>query len=584
MVRPGDVAVLCRSNVQVVKVSQQLRDLGLEVSSETEGLSDTVEYRILMNVLQLLVNPYDSLAISEMMLLFPVPDSSKSVARLLNERIEFVRNAPEEEGRWEYLKNWGQHYPVFARIDKIRESGMHLSVKDLIQKVIADMDLYGHLVAFGNEDQRRANLQNILHYAELFNDHCIRMNKGETISGFVDYLGSTDEFNKQAASNNANAVNVLTYHKSKGLEWPVVLMYELTSDYNTNFHSKHLFKTTINSSLGTSVEDPLKNRFIRFGFWPFGARKSLGEHDEVVKETDFYKEAEQKIREEELRLLYVGMTRARDYLITSSFNKKSSKWLKLMMPEGPETKCHTLTSGQQKMDLFQCGVNAMVTSKYFDFSGPAYLSEDYSTESTGEWFEKDGFKPQDDPLYLSPSKMPSGDEVKVHVAKELDYRIRVNGLIENSTLGTLIHNSLFLMNRKNMKKSIQNLVSRNGAENILSTDEITKMVTEAGQFIEAFQPIKIHRELFMIFKQEDGHVLRGEADLVLERENDLVLIDYKTYQGGKDQFLDPDSEFYAGKYGGQLNAYQKMAEATLKKPVARKFIFYVMQGAVVELH
>ncbi|RCW36760.1 exodeoxyribonuclease V subunit beta [Marinilabilia salmonicolor] len=582
-VRPGDVAVLCRSNVDVVKVSQQLRDLGLEVSSETEGLSDTVEYRILMDVLQLLVNPYDSLAVSELMLLFPMTDSFKSVEQLLNDRIEFAGKAPEVEGRWEYLKNWGQDNPVFARIAGIRETGMHLSVKDLIQKAIVDMDLYGHLVSFGDEDQRRANLQAIIRYADLYNDHCLRMSEGESISGFLDYLESSDAFNKQAASNSPKAVNVLTYHKSKGLEWPVVLMFDLNSDYTRNFHSKHLFKTTINSMAGTSVEKPLDNRFIRFGFWPFGSKKSLGGHDDLVRETDFYKETEQKVREEELRLLYVGMTRARDYLITTTFNKKESKWLKLMLPEGPEKKCQPLTSGRQTMDLFDCGVDVSVTSHSFELSGPAYFPDDDGSESTGVWFEKAGAKPQVSPLYLSPSKIDSGDEVNVNIVKNMDYRLVVNGRMENSTLGTLVHNALFLMGKKNVRIGIENLVNRNGAEGILSSDDLSEMVSRAALFVEEFKPVKIHRELFMAVKQEDGHVLRGEADLVLERENDLVLIDYKTYQGGKEQFLDPQGEFYAGKYAGQLNAYREMAEATFKKPVTRKLIFYVMQGAVVEL-
>ncbi|MFW6043238.1 MAG: UvrD-helicase domain-containing protein [Marinilabiliaceae bacterium] len=586
-VRPGDVAVLCRSNAWVVKVSRQLRDLGLEVSAETEGLNDTVEYRILLNILKLLIDPYDSLAVSELMLLFPSGDGGKTVVQLLNERLDFLKNAPskEENSRdwWVYMKKWGADYPVFARIDHIRHTGMHLSVKELVHKVISDTDMYGHLAAFGDAEQRRANLQNIIHYADQFNDHCTRMNKGESISGFVDYLGASENLNKQAASNSDNAINVLTWHKSKGLEWPVVLLFELTADYRSNFYSKHLFKTTINSKAETPVETPLKERFIRFGFWPFGAKTTLGEHDNVIEETDFYKETERKIRDEELRLLYVGMTRARDYLITTSFNNKESKWLKMMLPKGPEAICQSLPEGDRSMDLFDCGVDVAVTKQFFDYDGPAYDAEKDANEDAGTWFEKDGPQPQDSPLYLSPSKIATTAEVQVDVVKKLDYRIRVSGGMKNNTLGELMHNALFLMDRKSLNTGIQNLIVRNGAELNLEPDELSSMVAEVKNFIAGFGPLKIHRELFMVKTREDGQVLRGEADLVLERESDLILIDYKTYQGGEDQFLDTGSAFFAGKYAGQLNAYQEMAENTLKKPVSRKLIFYVMQGTVVEI-
>ena len=80
-----------------------------------------------------------------------------------------------------------------------------------------------------------------------------------------------------------------------------------------------------------------------------------------------------------------------------------------------------------------------------------------------------------------------------------------------------------------------------------------------------------------------NQLAKGEADLVLETEKGLILIDYKSY-AGIDDVTNPNCEYYAGKYSGQLDLYAQMLEKTLEpQKVIKKLIYYVVQGKIVEL-
>ena len=80
----------------------------------------------------------------------------------------------------------------------------------------------------------------------------------------------------------------------------------------------------------------------------------------------------------------------------------------------------------------------------------------------------------------------------------------------------------------------------------------------------------------------NGQVVNGEIDLLCETADGDILVDYKTFQGSKDELLNPDKEFWVGKYAGQLAAYRKAVEAS-GRTVKATFICYISLGLLVEL-
>lgn len=91
------------------------------------------------------------------------------------------------------------------------------------------MDIANIVEKWGDSTQRRHNLSTIVNMAKTYDDMCLQMGIGSSISGFVNYLAITKPDNQP--DNFANTIKVLTYHRSKGLEWPVVILYQLWKEF-----------------------------------------------------------------------------------------------------------------------------------------------------------------------------------------------------------------------------------------------------------------------------------------------------------------------------------------------------------------
>lgn len=155
------------------------------------------------------------------------------------------------------------------------------------------------------------------------------------LRGF-DALAENDKDERGVIANKFS-VNVLTYHKAKGLEWPIVILYGLDEENEPN-----LFAVRVNAKDRMEFENPLEGRTLRFWPWPYGntkygPRTGFKKFTDCCKETDEYNSFDERETAEQLRLLYVGFTRARDYLIISYKTEKMQSWLQMLIDDGIET-------------------------------------------------------------------------------------------------------------------------------------------------------------------------------------------------------------------------------------------------------
>ena len=125
-------------------------------------------------------------------------------------------------------------------------------------------------------------------------------------------------------------MTVVTYHKAKGREWPVVVLSGLDFERDADLWSPEVTGGT------PQKDDPLQGRVIRYWPWPFGR----GLYNKLVQgsgletdalTTDEGQHAQQRSEAERLRLLYVGFTRAKDKLILAH-RDSNCQWLQ-MLPE-----------------------------------------------------------------------------------------------------------------------------------------------------------------------------------------------------------------------------------------------------------
>ena len=192
-----------------------------------------------------------------------------------------------------------------AVIGRLRERRHLLGLDGLLEEAMAATDYRAVQSAFPDYRQRLANLENLLELARGY----ARLGRGE-IGDFLSYLEAMERLEiregEVSAAGGREAVTLLTVHRAKGLEFPVVFLPDLGRTVN-----------------GRRPE-VLVDEEGRIGF-RFGA-KAEGKATPIWREIDerigIEEEAEAK------RLLYVAMTRARDYLVLVGSGRRGGKnWL-----------------------------------------------------------------------------------------------------------------------------------------------------------------------------------------------------------------------------------------------------------------
>lgn len=195
------------------------------------------------------------------------------------------------------------------RIGHYRDLTPFTSIRDLLQRILDDYDYLNYVTALPAGSKRRANVEMLLTKASAFEKtsyfglfHFIRyMEQLEKYD--VDY-GEADTLDE-----NADVVRIMSIHKSKGLEFPVVFVSGLSKRFNMQDANQSLI---VDMDLGVAVDyvdsvRRIKNKTLR--------RAVLSAK---MKEDNLA---------EELRVLYVALTRAREKLIlTSVLEKAKEKW------------------------------------------------------------------------------------------------------------------------------------------------------------------------------------------------------------------------------------------------------------------
>ena len=586
--RPSDVAILCRKNNEVKSIAAELINNGIEVAASVDGLSDTAEYRLMVNILNYLADQGNSLAITEILLLINSEDAFTPES-LLEKRLDFMTEAPSIEDdnvyeRFAYLASWGVDHPFLIKLNAFKGSSKHLSVPELIEKAVAELELTMHISAWGHAEQRKANIQQLISYAYDYDDYCVKLNIASSLLGFVQWQSMDKEKNNQAASVTPNAVNILTYHKAKGLEWPFVVLSSLNYDCTSNLMENDFFKTSVKMSGELDIENPLNGRYINFSFWPFGSKEKVMGYEAIIQTSKEYQEAELSRVQETKRLLYVGITRARDYLTTTSFKQKDYPWIDLVNSHSNGWALKSMVGANQNSRIFDLFGHGIPVNYEVILDARTEFSSDYevSAYKPGYYFPKVGSLSQDNPKYQSPSKLVSETLASVSLIHDFSHRINIGKIDDESLLGNCLHDLLYLWPESIDESKIGSIISRHNFEGRIDKASVSNAMTQFKNYISTLAPLNVYREMSMQMGKADN-IYIGSADLVLEFENHLYLIDYKSYPGKVEEVLNPSGSHFAGKYAGQLNAYTEMLESAIGKKVTKKMIYYSVLGKIVEV-
>ena len=324
-VRYSDMVILLRTtsgwDEEFKKVLEQ-QGIPVYITSKT-GYFGALEVQELLQFLRVLDNPRQDIPLFGVMQSVFGGFTQEEIARIrsgseghsrkrmpLYEALKEEAKATEAPEGMEPETELSQKADIFLqRIDHYRDLTPYTSIRDLLQRILDDYDYLNYVTALPAGSKRRANVEMLLTKASAFEKtsyfglfHFIRyMEQLEKYD--VDY-GEADTLDE-----NADVVRIMSIHKSKGLEFPVVFVSGLSKRFNMQDANQSLI---VDMDLGVAVDyvDPgrrIKNKTLR--------RAVLSAK---MKEDNLA---------EELRVLYVALTRAREKLIlTSVLEKAEEKW------------------------------------------------------------------------------------------------------------------------------------------------------------------------------------------------------------------------------------------------------------------
>ena len=571
-VEPRDMAVLCRTNLAAATIAEKLTQRGYAVTLSQNGLLATPEARLALACLRRLADPTDSLASAEIVAL----GAAQQPEEWLESRLKYVTKARQETERIR-SDRWGLEgdfvHPAIVALEQARARLNVLSPSEALDVALHDGDVFATASAWGSTvtraSQRRANLESLRAIAVKYEQAAAKNHTPATIASFLywcDFLADS-ETDLKATDAQVNAIFVSTYHQAKGLEWPIVIC----TDLNTEPWPRLWEVTVIPADPAKSFDlnQPLANRRLRFWPWPFGQQETGIPLQTNVAAGDIGLAALRKAVEEELRLLYVGLTRARDLLVLIREKDQPAPWL-----DGLQAQWLQPGNGQLILpDKTTIGLQTL------QLTPPAEIAA-AKTDSTYAWFPT-SLKPTPKlPARLTPSRQPQAPGSRVGKIIDVGPRLPFSGALEEADLGDALH-AIFAAEFVNpgharRLETIQRILLGYQLCDHLKSEDVLQMVDRFRTSLEQqFQPKQVLVEIPIATTNEMGQRIEGFIDMLVETSNGWILIDHKSFPGKRSEWSTE-----AVSYSGQLALYRE-ALNKLKLPVVSMWIHFAVGGGLV---
>ncbi len=290
-----DFCILLRSMAgRAEKYTRALEQAGIPAYADiASGYLGAYEVMVMLSLLRILDNPLQDIPLTSV-LLSPVfgftPDDVSQI------RMKSRRNSLYL-AMLDLSKSGDDRFDLFIKLlEKLRRLAAVLPADRLILRIYDETGFLNIFEAMPSGGQRRANLRLLLDYARSYESAGWR-----GLAGFIRFIDRIDRQNNDLApaaviSEAANVVRVLSIHKSKGLEFPVCFLAGCSKRFNNEDATRPaLFHPT--SGFGSIKRDATLN--CRFTTLPREAVKL---------------EMQKSMLSEEMRILYVAMTRAKEKL------------------------------------------------------------------------------------------------------------------------------------------------------------------------------------------------------------------------------------------------------------------------------
>ncbi len=316
--RAEDVVILMRSPGPRLKhYARALEERGIPCAAqENEDFFSAMEVAVVCSLLEILDNPRQDVPLIAVL--------RSPLAGFTPDRLAVIRGTHPEGDFYEALAASEDPFCVdfLQNLEELRSLARDLSVHRLIWRLYNRLNVLGVFGAMAGGVRRRENLIALYEHARNFESAGY---KG--LFAFVTHLRRLLENGEQpltASGSPSGGVQIMSIHKSKGLEFPIVILSDLGKRFNRMDLQKPVL---IHPRLGLGPQYIDLDRRIRYATIAREAVSGL-----LSRES----------RSEEMRVLYVGMTRAKEKLILTASMASAERRMKELtalsaLPVPPET-------------------------------------------------------------------------------------------------------------------------------------------------------------------------------------------------------------------------------------------------------
>lgn len=616
--RPEDIVILMRSpRTRLKAFTAALNRENIPCSSaENEDFFATVEIAVMVSFLQIIDNPRQDVPLISVL------------------RSPLFGFTPDRLAAVRALRQEGDYYDALC-LDESADSRAFLAMLEELRQCAADesadrmlwhiYDRCHALSVFGampGGEERRTNLIALYDYAR------------QTVQGgrrslfdFITHLRTLLE-NEDApmlsTRRTGGGVQIMSIHKSKGLEFPIVILCDLHKNFNREDMKRPVL---IHPKLGLGTECVDRDRRIRY---------------DTLRKTAVGMQLDRESKAEEMRILYVGMTRAKEKLIMVDCMKRARQHIRDLLsvtayPVPPEAVNGAGAMGDWILLPLLCTAEAAPICRW------AEMFPEEMTLSDGGWsvhlWENPTFRTEEDAVpdgAVLPPEEPVFDpapleQVYPHIAaatipgkitatqlkgRELDEEVAEGAhmparsvtfekprFLQESTglsaaeKGTAVHLAMQYIDfatpphPEAVRQAVKALCQRR-----LLTPEQAQAVDERrmAEFLASplcrriRQAERVWREyrfnlllpasLYAPAAEGEEMMLQGVADCAFDTPEGLVIVDFKT-----DRIRPGQEPERASLYRPQLQAYAEALSRVLERPVAEKILYFFHTNSLVNL-
>jgi len=629
-VKWSDMAILLRNaSGRAESFARACHEAGVPLIAKRSGFFVTIEVLDLVNLLRLLDNPLQDIPLLAVL-------RSPLVGLSLDE-LAFIRAGRKEDCFWLALHYWHRNHKEDANetwfvVDRFLQQHAEwralirqTSLSCCLDRVLGETNYEAFLLTTERGEERVANVKRLLDLARRYDPY-----QRQGLFRFLQFVEAQEEVDydlEPAPPRHPDAVQLMTIHKSKGLEFPVVVLANISGKFN---------ERSLNGDIFWSEDLGLAPRIVL----PEGEQRYPSIAHWTVRRRE-----QREAMGEELRLLYVALTRARDTLILSG--KGSSKllderwgvagsgsvefetrkarsfwdWLKLWLREHTNSAdwANDLSGGDQliRWQLHTSGVALVVPAEVMvghSQSSSSAFSEDLAEQLTWKYPfpAATAETAKTSVTVLRRRRDETDEEAKPLVQYQFQFQLpqpktEIRTKLSASEVGQAHHTFLQFVDL-NETGNVPNL--RNEAEQLVADTLLRQEEADALDFeaVASFwnSPVgssvrsrltEVHRELpftarFTVadlakcgvggvnpsLPPDEFVVVQGVMDLVVIGPKELWLLDFKT-----DRLYAEDMPEKLKLYTPQLKLYALALERIYQRPVTKRWLHWLYLRETVEV-